>query len=270
MQYDPIKRTLGVFFNRAPWLRVAFYRMLDTLLLRTWHIKRNLRIIRKALPQNIEVLDAGSGYGQYSFSLAKAGQSWKITAVDVKTEQVDDCNVFFQKIGLGKRVKFEVQDLTTYISASRFSLILSVDVMEHIEDDRSVFKNFFHSLAPGGILLVSTPSDQGGSDAHDHDDSSFIEEHVRNGYSKEDITEKLQSAGFRSIDVKYSYGKPGNISWRLSMKYPIQALNATKLFFLVLPIYYIVVMPFCLILNYIDTVSYHKSGTGLIVTAKKD
>lgn len=270
MQYDPIKRTLGVFFNRAPWLRVAFYKMLDTLLLRTWHIKRNLRKIRSTLPSNIQVLDAGSGYGQYSYNLAKVSKNWNIQAVDVKSEQVADCNSFFNKLGLGNRVRFEVQDLTTFIKPEYYSLILSVDVMEHIEDDQSVFNNFYKSLANNGVLLISTPSDQGGSDAHDHDDSSFIEEHVRNGYGKLDITNKLQTAGFKNIDVKYSYGVPGKISWKLCMKYPIKALNATKLFFVVLPFYYIVVMPICLILNYIDAHSQHASGTGLIVTAKKD
>jgi hypothetical protein len=143
-------------------------------------------------------------------------------------------------------------------------------VLEHIEDDRSVFNNFHKSLTLGGVLVISTPSDQGGSDVHDHEGTSFIEEHVRNGYSKEDITEKLRSAGFKKIDVKYSYGTPGKISWKLSMKYPIQILNVSKLFFLILPVYYIAVMPFCLALNYIDSVASHETGTGLIVTAKKD
>lgn len=270
MQYDPIKRTLGVFFNRAPWLRVVFYKMLDTLLLRTWHIKKNLRQIRNAIPGNIKVLDAGSGYGQYSYNLARVSKNWQIHAVDVKSEQVDDCNAFFKKLGLSNRVRFEVQDLTAFVNPDQYSLILSVDVMEHIDDDQSVFNNFYKSLSKQGILLISTPSDQGGSDAHDHDDDSFIEEHVRNGYGKDDITNKLRLAGFKNIDVKYSYGTPGKISWRLCMKYPIKALNATKLFFVVLPVYYIIVMPFCLLLNYIDAHSHHKTGTGLIVTAKKD
>ena len=44
MQYDPIKRTLGRVFNSTPTLRVAFYRMLDVLLLRSWHIVRELRL----------------------------------------------------------------------------------------------------------------------------------------------------------------------------------------------------------------------------------
>ncbi len=269
MQYDPIKRTLGVFFNRAPWMRVLFYKMLDLLLLRTWHIKKNLKELRKTIPADMHVLDAGSGYGQYSYNLARLGDNWKIHAVDVKSEQVDDCNAFFKKLGLSNRVKFEVQDLTTFVNPKQYGLILSVDVMEHIEEDRRVFNNFYQSLTTGGILLISTPSDQGGSDAHDHDDESFIEEHVRNGYGKDEITEKLQTAGFNDIDVKYSYGSPGKISWLLSMKYPIEALNVSKLIFILLPFYYIIVMPFCLILNYLDAHSFHKTGTGLIVIAKK-
>jgi cyclopropane fatty-acyl-phospholipid synthase-like methyltransferase len=269
MQYDPIKRTLGVFFNRAPWMRVMFYKMLDTLLLRTWHIKKSLKAIKNTLPAHIRVLDAGAGYGQYTYNLARLCKTWEICGVDVKTEQVADCNSFFAKLGLQPQVRFEVQDLTTFIRPEEFGLILSVDVMEHIEDDRRVFSNFYRSLTTNGILLISTPSDQGGSDAHDHNDDSFIEEHVRNGYSKEDITIKLQEAGFNDIEVKYSYGKPGKLSWRLSMKYPIQMLNISKIFFVLLPFYYLFIIPFCLILNSLDTYTLHNSGTGLIVKAKK-
>ena len=43
MQYDPIKRSLGNIFNRTPALRILFYRLLDLLLLRSWHIRRELR-----------------------------------------------------------------------------------------------------------------------------------------------------------------------------------------------------------------------------------
>jgi hypothetical protein len=43
MYYDPIKRSLGNVFNRSPWLRRLFYNLLDLLLLRTWHVHRELR-----------------------------------------------------------------------------------------------------------------------------------------------------------------------------------------------------------------------------------
>ena len=45
--------------------------------------------------------------------------------------------------------------------------------MEHIEEDVQVFKNFHQSLSEKGVLLISTPSDQGGSDVHDHNEGDL-------------------------------------------------------------------------------------------------
>lgn len=273
MQYDPIKRSLGKVFNATPVLRVIFYKLLDILLLRSWYIRRELNRWNASLGgKSASVLDAGSGFGQYTHRMAKLNESHRITGVDVKEEQMADCNAFFAKLGMGHRVKFEVQDLTKYVQPESFDLILSVDVMEHILEDRQVFSNFYASMRKGGTLLISTPSDLGGSDSDEHDDDhahGFIDEHVRDGYNIEDIKEKLAMAGFGNIDALYSYGTPGHISWVLSMKLPIMALNVTKLLFILLPFYYLAVFPFCLLLNIADLLTRHKAGTGLIVKAQK-
>lgn len=47
--------------------------------------------------QNIEILDAGSGFGQYTYYLSSLNKEWNITGVDVKEEQIEDCNDFFKK-----------------------------------------------------------------------------------------------------------------------------------------------------------------------------
>jgi tRNA G46 methylase TrmB len=113
MQYDPIKRVLGNIFNKSPFLRKSFYSLLDLLLLRAWHIHKELRAWKRTLSnkKDISVLDAGAGFGQYSYWMNKHNPSWKILSVDVKDEQVADCNNFFKQIG-AKGVLFEVGDLT--------------------------------------------------------------------------------------------------------------------------------------------------------------
>lgn len=269
MKYDPIKKSLGVIFNKKPFLRKLFYRLLDLLLLRTWHIKKAIKIWKRNYGKEANILDAGSGFGQYSFYLSKQSKNWKILGVDVKTEQIEDCNRFFKRIGKSERINFEFADLTKFSKNQEYDLILSVDVMEHILEDVLVFKNFHQSLKEGGMVLISTPSDQGGSDVHDEDDHSFIDEHVRDGYNINEIEEKLKSAGFTKVEARYAYGAPGKISWKLSMKYPILLLNASKLFFIILPVYYIITYPISFILNYFDVNIKHTTGTGLIVKAYK-
>lgn len=269
MKYDPVKRSLGAVFNTTPFLRKLFYHLLNLLLLRSWHIRKELRKLRNSLPEAPAILDAGSGFGQYDYTMSRQFPKAQITAVDVKQEQIDDCNAFFERIGRSDRVKFEYGDLTTYRQPGTFDLALSVDVMEHIEEDVTVFRNLAASLKKGGVLLISTPSDKGGSDVHDDHDDSFIEEHVRDGYAIEDIEAKLKTAGFTSVRSRYAYGTPGKISWRLSMKWPIRIANAGKLLILLLPVYYLVFYPVAFVLNIIDLHTTHKSGTGLIVTAIK-
>ncbi|KAA9333055.1 class I SAM-dependent methyltransferase [Hymenobacter busanensis] len=269
MHYDPIKRTLGDVFNRTPWLRQLFYNLLDLLLLRTWHVHRELRQWAKGRRDQAQnILDAGAGYGQYTYWLSGMSDKWQVLAVDVKDEQVADSNRFFRQIGR-PHVQFAVQDLVLYQQPNSFDLALAIDVMEHILEDVEVMTNLHASLKDGGMLIISTPSDQGGSDVHGADDASFIEEHVRDGYNINEIQQKLRTAGFERIEAKYSYGLPGQISWRLSMKYPILMLGVSKAFFVLLPFYYLVTFPFCLVLNWLDARGHHDSGTGLIVKAWK-
>jgi SAM-dependent methyltransferase len=269
MQYEPIKRSLGRYFKRSQFMRRVLYFLLDLLLLRTWHVKKALRKIAKDFPGSASVLDAGSGFGQYTWRMSRMNNRWKINAIDINEEQIEDCTSFFRKTGLSHRVYFKTDDLTTLSDLYCYNIILSVDVMEHIEKDILVFKNFYKSLKENGVLLISTPSDKGGSDVHDTKEKSFIDEHVRDGYSIKDITEKLSEAGFREIVANYTYGTPGNISWQLTMKYPVKMLNISYLFFIILPLYYLIFFPVSVILNIFDLLLTHKTGTGLLVSARK-
>jgi len=269
MHYDPIKLTLGKVVKKHYILRIFFYKLLDILLLRSWHIRKEIHSITSLIPGLPIILDAGSGFGQYSYYLSKKFKNAKITGVDIQEELINDCKSFAEIAGLSERLSFQIEDLTKFREENKYDLILSVDVMEHIEEDMEVFYNFYLSLKKGGIILISTPSDKGGSDVYHEGDKSFIDEHVRNGYNINDIKNKLKKAGFSDVISRYTYGNPGNLSWKLSMKYPVRLLNLSKLFFMILPFYYLVVFPFCLFLNYLDIKAVHISGTGLIVKGIK-
>ncbi|MFA6469646.1 MAG: class I SAM-dependent methyltransferase [Bacteroidota bacterium] len=273
MHYDPIKNVIGNVAKKATFLRKFFYWLLGVMFLRTWYVKRALRELLVPLGLDakngaFELFDAGSGFGQYSYYIAKHFPSIKIHAIDVKEDYIADCKQFFPAAGI-TNVHFGVEDLTVPAHANRFDFILSVDVMEHIADDVQVFKNFHAAMKNGGRLLIHTPSNLGGSDVHQEGDTSFVEEHARDGYSVEDISKKLTGAGFTMLYTRYSYGPFGTFAWRLVVKYPLMMVNSSKFFFIVLPFYYLATLWFSLILMWIDFNSTNSRGTGLLVAAEK-
>jgi 2-polyprenyl-3-methyl-5-hydroxy-6-metoxy-1,4-benzoquinol methylase len=268
MKYDPIKNIFGDVVRENVLLRKLFYKLLGLMFLREWHVKRELRAILGKAKIPVHIYDAGCGFGQYSYYCAKHFPTSIIDAVDVKQEQINDCTHFFRRAGV-KNATFAVEDLTQIQHDSRFDLAISVDVMEHIPDDVGVFRNLHRSLRSGGTLLVNTPSDLGGSDAHGPEDESFIEEHARNGYSVDEIRTKLASVGFRVDSVKFAYGPWGSLAWRLGIKYPMLMLNFSRVFFITLPFYYLITLPFTLLLMYLDYVGTNKTGTSLIVVSTK-
>jgi SAM-dependent methyltransferase len=200
--------------------------------------------------------------------MAKNLKPCSVHSVDIKEDWVKESNDFFKSYGINN-VSFNVEDLTQINHESQFDIILCVDVMEHIEDDVKVFQNFYKALKSKGYLLINTPSVFGGSDVHGHENESFISEHARNGYSKEDLETKLLPIGFETYQSRYTYGFCGDKSWRLIIKYPMKMLNSSKLFFIILPFYYLITLPFTFLMMYIDYASINKIGSGINFIATK-
>ncbi|GIV58655.1 MAG: methyltransferase type 11 [Rhodothermaceae bacterium] len=271
MRYDPIKDRLGTFFSRRPLLQKLFYRLLDLFFLRAWYVHREVRRLLRAYPPDrpIDVLDAGTGFGQYAYFVVRSFPNARVLAVDVKHDYLENARRFFARTAYADRVTLAYEDLTDLKAEGPFDLILSVDVMEHIEDDRGVFRHFARVLRPGGHVLINTPSDLGGSDVHGDDETSFIEEHVRDGYNPDELAGKLREAGLEPVRCRYTYGKPGALAWRLLIKYPLVLLGKSWLFALVLPFYYLPVLPLGMLLHALDLRGEHAAGTGLLMVARK-
>jgi len=269
MNYDPVKNIFAQVLKKFPFLRILFYKILDLMFLRSWYVRRELKVWRKKIgDKKISIYDAGSGYGQYSYFMSKHLQPCEIYSVDVKEDWIRDNKEFFasQKID---SVSFGVEDLTAINHKDRFDLIVCVDVMEHILDDVKVFQNYSNALKKDGYLLINTPSVYGGSEVYHDEDESFVGEHARNGYSKEDFEYKLHPLGFTTIQSKYTYGFWGNLAWRLGIKYPIMMVNISKLFLIALPLYYLITFPFTFVMMLIDFNVHNKVGSGINFIAKK-
>ncbi|MBZ0198290.1 MAG: class I SAM-dependent methyltransferase, partial [Ignavibacteriaceae bacterium] len=269
MYYDPIKNVFASVIKKMPFFRVLFYKTLDLMFLRSWYVRRELKALRKKFGTGkIDILDAGTGYAQYTHFMSKHLNPCSILSVDVKEEWINDAADFFKQQNINF-VNFAVEDLTQINYNNQFDIIICVDVMEHIVDDIKVFSNYFEALKPSGYLLINTPSIYGGSDVHDDHEESFIGEHARDGYSHEDLSSKLVPLGFKIDRYKYTYGFWGDKAWRLGIKYPMQLLNISKIFFILLPVYYLLTFPFTFLMMYFDFISDNKVGSGINFIARK-
>ena len=273
MKYEPIKEKLGNVVGQSPMKRRILYTLLGLIFLREWHVKRALR---RLVRQNrvADILDAGSGFGQYSYYAAKLPargdqEKMNVLGVDINRMEIDKCTAFARATGMGN-LTFMPGDLENLDFRERFDLIVSVDVMEHIRDDLSAFKNFHSALRKGGKILISTPSNFGGSDVHEEGGHSFIEEHFREGYSAEEMISRLGSAGLTVETIQYTYGRAGSWYWNAAIKVPVKMLNASFALILILPFYYLLALPFSLLFMGVDYFLPPKRGSGLLVIATKE
>jgi len=269
MHYDPIKNVFASLIKKFPFLRIAFYKLLDLFFLRSWYVRRELINLRKVFGDKIiEIYDAGTGFGQYSYFMLKRLVPANILSVDVKENWIKDAEDFFSQIK-AHNVKLKTEDLLQINHENKFDLILCVDVMEHIVEDEKAFQNFYRALKKNGYLVINSPSVFGRSDVHSDEDESFIGEHARVGYSKEELKKKLIPLGFKTYKCQYTYGFWGDKSWRLGIKYPMVLLNITKIFFIILPVYYLITFPFTLLMMVMDYIFENKIGSGINFIAQK-
>ncbi len=271
MHYDPIKDRLGAIASRHPALQRLFYDALDLFFLRAWYVRRALRRLLSNHPpgREVRVLDAGTGFGQYAYFIARSFPNARVHAVDVKEGYLARARRFLEATPQAGQVRFAVDDLTDLQAEGPFDLILSVDVMEHIADDRAVFGHFARVLRPGGHVIINTPSDLGGSDVQAEGEASFIGEHVRDGYNRGALEAKLKDAGLEPVESRYTYGPYGSLAWRLLIKRPMQLLSQSWAYLPLLLLYYVPVLPLGMYLNAKDLQEENATGTGLLVVARK-
>lgn len=270
IDYDPLKAKLGNLVSRNVLLRRLFYTALGMLFLRQWHVRAELKRIARTRGNAVRgILDAGSGFGQYSYLMGKLFPWAQIFAVDVKAEQIEDCRWFTEQVNQ-KHLKFEVADLTRFRDPERFNLALSVDVMEHIAEDEAVFENVFASLRPGGTFVIATPSTADGAAPPAGEDFSVVGEHVRQGYTRPEFMDKITRAGFTVEQLHCTYGPVwGRLAWLLLQRIPMRLLSASKLFaIIVIPWMIVFYLPAALCM-WLDVHVPGAHGGGWLMVARK-
>lgn len=87
-----------------------------------------------------------------------------------------------------------------------FDTAIALNVIEHVEDDRTAFRNIYTALAPGGracILVPRNPKLFGSLDE--------VLDHYRR-YTREELIEKMEAAGF-SIETIFTFNRISVPAW---------------------------------------------------------
>jgi len=159
-------------------------------------------IARFATGRPIRVLDAGSGDGLLSMALAKRHPDWTLVGIDLNEDLLASARRRAQARGLGN-LTFQPADLTKPLPVSGFDVVMALECLSEIPDDRAALTAMVGALAPGGTFVMQAP-EQGWSPVLKSSDSTWREE-VRHGYNTAELARLLEEAGLEQIEVVPTY-----------------------------------------------------------------
>jgi SAM-dependent methyltransferase len=148
-----------------------------------------LQVLRQNCPANGwgSILDVGCGDGLLFDRLMEFGD---VEGIETSREIVDPANPQFQKIHIGP---FD----DSFRPGKQYSLILLLDVLEHLPDPGAALRRCESLLKPGGSLVVTVPAFNVVWTNHD-----VLNRHMTR-YRRATLLPLLQKAGFKIEDSAY-------------------------------------------------------------------
>ncbi|MBS1749337.1 MAG: class I SAM-dependent methyltransferase [Bacteroidetes bacterium] len=135
---------------------------LDTGQVSTIDARISLELIteaaRRIVPSATQLLDVGSGAGNFTLMMLKKLPGLNCTLVDLSKPMLDRAleRVAQQTDGEIKIVQGDIRDVK--LPADHFDIILAGAVLHHLRDDEdweTTFRKLFNILKPGGCLMIS-------------------------------------------------------------------------------------------------------------------
>jgi 2-polyprenyl-3-methyl-5-hydroxy-6-metoxy-1,4-benzoquinol methylase len=224
-----------------------------------------LRIrIRRILPviggSPEKILDAGCGRAVFSMLLARKFPHADVLGIDLDEEQLQLNKEIAQAAKL-QNLRFALQDVELLPYREEFDVVLSVDNIEHIENDQMALESLANSLKTGGTLYLHVPAYERRWFFFTFRTNFDVPGHYRPGYTLEDISNKVQATGLHIAEAYYTYGWLENVSNNIS--YIITRAEAKN------KMIYALFFPLLNLLSWLGSYSKPKKGAAIFIIATK-
>ena len=150
-----------------------------------------LEVMRRRLPQNrpLRILDVGCGDGLFFDRLAEFGEVDGVESEESLVNPAGPHRSRIQTVPFDRRLQ----------PARLYSLVLMLDVLEHLDDPAGALRHAHSLLVPGGALLVTVPAFRVLWTNHD------TINHHRARYRRRTLRPLLERAGFVVLEERYWY-----------------------------------------------------------------
>jgi SAM-dependent methyltransferase len=160
---------------------------------RHWWYRGRRTVLARAianlgLPRPARVLDAGCGSGRNMIELARLGA---VTGIELSQTSVSLARARL----LGEVIEGSV--LSMPFDSDSFDLAVSLDVIEHLDEDLDALRELRRVVAPGGFLLVTVPAYGWLWSGHDE-----INHHHRR-YTRRSLQRVAEEAGWKQTRTTY-------------------------------------------------------------------
>ena len=105
------------------------------------------------------VLDIGCAQGHYSIRIARKYPNVRVKGIDINDEKLDQAQRLKEMFGL-KNLTFEKMDLCNNPLAEKYDLVLLLQVIEHLSDDRATLKKIREVMSDDACLIITGPNSQ--------------------------------------------------------------------------------------------------------------
>ena len=140
------------------------------------------------LPAPARILDAGCGSGRNMIELSRRGS---VTGIELSEPSIEAARAR----GVGEVIGGSVLEMP--FADDSFDLAVSLDVIEHLDDDGRALRELRRTVAPGGALLLTVPAYQWLWSGHDE-----INHHHRR-YTRRSLRAVAEQAGWTQVRTTY-------------------------------------------------------------------